>query len=119
KWTSGRGDEKQVSSVPPSACPLVYLSYRMCPLDGICPLFLYPPDSREAPPGDGEERGDDVEDDEVAPLDEPESPKPPEREPKPVSTERRSVARLTAPRSFPDTTRGETFAPVEVPTWFL
>ena len=88
-------------------------------LDGRASPPLDPPGPREAPPDSGDERGDDVEDDEEAPPDEPELPNPPEREPKPVSTERRSVARLTAPRSFPDTTRGETFAPVEVPTWFL
>src|SRR5262245_6553036 len=113
-----RGDEKQVSSVPPSACPLVPLSYRSRTLDGIDPPPLWPPAPREAPLDAGVERGDDVEGDEEAPLDEPESPNLPDRGPKSVSPIRRSVARLTAPRSFPDTTRGEIFAPVELPTWF-
>lgn len=107
-----------MSSVPPSACPLDPLSYRIRPLDGIDPPSLWPPIPCEAPLDAGVECDDDVEDDEEAPPDEPESPDLPDREPKPVSPKRRSVARLTAPRSFPDTTRGETFAPVELPTWF-
>jgi len=107
-----------VSSVPPSAFPLVPLSYRIRPLDGIDPPLLWPPIPREAPLDAGVERGADVECDEEAPPDEPESPDLPDREPKSVSPKRRSVARLTAPRSFPDTTRGEIFAPDELPTWF-
>ena len=107
-----------MSSVPPSACPLGALSYCLRPLDdGIGPL-LRPTGPREPPLCAGVERGDDVEGDEEAPPDEPELPSLPDREPKSVSPKRRSVARLTALRSFPDTTRGETFAPVELPTWF-
>jgi hypothetical protein len=57
----------------------------MCPLDGTDPPPLAP---REAPPGSDVARGDDVWGDEEEPLEWPESPDPPDREPEPVSTER-------------------------------
>src|SRR5262245_23979139 len=86
----------------------------MRPLDG-APPPLGPLCPFEAPPCEGVARGDDPEDDEEPPLDQPESPFPPDREPNSVLTERRSVARLTAPRSLPVTTRGEACAPLAFP----
>lgn len=106
KW----GTRSNIFSSPILLLPLLYFIMR--PLGVIPPPPLCPPCPREAPPGADVARGDDVEGEEEALLDEPEFPYLPDREPRSVSTERRSVARLTAPRSLPDTTRGETVAPL-------
>ena len=115
-----KGGQKIFASSPPF--PHAHLSYLMGALDG-APPPLDPLCPFEAPPCEGIARDDDPEDDESPPLEWPELPElpyPPDREPNSVLIERRSVARLTAPRSLPVTTRGEVCAPLVVapfPPW--